>query len=106
MAPSRIEMEPYLESLDDKDGKDIELDTLQDIVVTPQAVYTTTEFDSQDFDDDIEHGSDGTAALLGSDTITRSRGGEQVPFRPGSVWSQVGSIVVEVSFYNFQIIIL
>ena len=103
MAPSRIEMEPYLESLDDKDSKDIELDTLQD---TPQAVYTTTEFDSQDFDDDIEHGSDGTAALLGSDTITRSRGSEQVPFRPGSVWSQVGSIVVEVSFYNFQIIIL
>lgn len=90
-------------SLDGRDSDDIELDTLQDIAVTPQG-YSMAEYDLQDFDDDIEHGSDGGAALLGSDG--RTKGNERIPFRAGSIWSQIGSIVVEVSVQNLQSIIL
>ncbi|OJA11197.1 hypothetical protein AZE42_06241 [Rhizopogon vesiculosus] len=86
-------MELSPERVDDKSSDDIELDTLQDITVTPQAGYRAAEYDSQDFDEDIEHGSDGSAALLGSGG--RTRGNERIPFRAGNVWSQVGSIVVE-----------
>ncbi|KAG2139058.1 Mg transporter [Suillus clintonianus] len=85
--PSRNEIELPLQNL----GDDVGLDTLQDILVTPRADYRTAEYDSQDLDDDIEHGSDGSAALLGSGG--RIRGHERIP--SGSVWSQVGSIVVE-----------
>ncbi|KAG1749551.1 Mg transporter [Suillus lakei] len=86
--PSRNEMESCLQHV----GDDIGLDILQDIVVTPlQMDYRTAEYDSQDLDDDIEHGSDGSAALLGSGG--RTRGPERIP--SGSIWSQIGSIVIE-----------
>ncbi|KAG0692383.1 Mg transporter [Suillus ampliporus] len=91
--PSRDEIESSLQHVDDKDSDDIELDTLHDILVTPRAGYMTAEYDSQDFDDDIDHGSDGSTALLGSGG--RTRGNERIPSHVGSVWSQVGSIVVE-----------
>ncbi|KAG2359727.1 solute carrier family 41 member 1 [Suillus spraguei] len=67
------------------------MDTLQEILVTPQADYRTVAYDSQDIDDDIEHRNDGSTALLGSGG--RTRGPERIASR--SVWSQVGSIVVE-----------
>jgi solute carrier family 41 len=87
--PTRNDIESPLEHV----GDDIRLDTLQDILVTPRAGYTTTvNYDSQDIDDDIEHRSDGSSALLGSGE--RSKRPERKP--PGGVWSQVGSIVVEV----------
>ncbi|OAX36013.1 Mg transporter [Rhizopogon vinicolor AM-OR11-026] len=86
-------MESSPERFHDKHSDDIELDTLQDIAVTPQAGYRAAEYDSQDFDEDIEHGNDGSAALLGSGG--RTRGNERIPFRAGNIWSQVGSIVVE-----------
>lgn len=97
-------MELPREHVDDKDSDDIELDTLHDIPATPQAGYRTAEYDSQDFDDDIEHGNDGSATLLGSGE--RTRGTERIPFREASVWSQVGSIVVEVSDLKLQRIAL
>ncbi|KAG1778388.1 hypothetical protein EV702DRAFT_1220202, partial [Suillus placidus] len=89
----RNEIESFLQHVDDKDSDNIELDTLQDILVTPRASYRTAEYDSQDFDDDIEHIDDGGAALLGSGR--RTRGNERTPSGTGKVWSQVGSIVVE-----------
>jgi len=97
-------MELSRESVSDKDSDNIELDTLHDIPATPQVGYRTAEYDSQDFDDDLEHGSDGSATLLGSGG--RTRGNERIPFRKASVWSQVGSIVVEVSDLNLQRIAL
>lgn len=86
--------ESFLQPVDDKDSDNIELDTLQDILVTPRASYRTAEYDSQDFYDDVEHTSDGSAALLGSGG--RTRGNERILSSTGRVWSQVGSIVVEV----------
>jgi solute carrier family 41 len=86
--PTRNDIDSPLEHV----GDDIRLDTLQDILVTPRADYTTVNYDSQDIDDDIENRNDGSAALLGSGE--RSKRPERKP--PGSVWSQVGSIVVEV----------
>ncbi|KAG1736926.1 Mg transporter [Suillus paluster] len=91
--PSRNEIESSSQRVDDKDSDDIELDTLQDILVTPRAGCRTAEYDLQDFDEDIEHRSDGSAALLGSGGGTR--GNERILSRTGSLWSQVGSIVVE-----------
>ncbi|KIK47693.1 hypothetical protein CY34DRAFT_190899 [Suillus luteus UH-Slu-Lm8-n1] len=85
--PTRNDIESPLEHI----GDDIRLDTLQNILVTPQAGYTTVNYDAQDTDDDIEHRSDGSTALLGSGE--RSKRPERKP--PRSVWSQVGSIVVE-----------
>jgi solute carrier family 41 len=90
----RNETESFLQRVDDKDSDNIELDTLQDILVTPRANYRTAEYDLRDFDDDVEHISDGSAALLGSSG--RTRGNERIPSGTGRVWSQVGSIVVEV----------
>ncbi|KAG2073486.1 hypothetical protein BDR04DRAFT_1050215 [Suillus decipiens] len=87
------ETESFLQCVDNKDGDNMELDTLQDILVTPQASCRTAEYDSQDFDDDVEHLSDGSASLLGSGR--RTRGNERIPSGTGRVWSQVGSIVVE-----------
>lgn len=86
--------ESFLQPVDDKDKDNIELDTLQDILVTPQESYRTAEYDSQDFYDDVEHINDGSAALLGSSG--RTRGSERILSNTGRVWSQVGSIVVEV----------
>jgi solute carrier family 41 len=89
----RNETESFLQRVDDKDSDNIELDTLQDILVTPRANFRTAEYDLRDFDDDVEHISDGSAALLGSSG--RTRGNERIPSGTGRVWSQVGSIVVE-----------
>lgn len=89
----RNETESFLQHVDDKDSDNIELDTLQHILVTPPASYRTAEYDLRDFDDDVEHISDGSTALLGSGG--RTRGNERIPSGTGRVWSQVGSIVVE-----------
>ncbi|KAG1856624.1 hypothetical protein DFJ58DRAFT_727072 [Suillus subalutaceus] len=85
--PSTNEIESPLQHV----GDDIGLDTLQGILVKPQTGYRTPTYDSQDIDDDIEIRNDGSAALLGSGG--RTRGPERIP--SGSVWSQVGSLVVE-----------
>ncbi|KAG1819792.1 uncharacterized protein BJ212DRAFT_1479021 [Suillus subaureus] len=89
----RNETESFLQRVDGKDSDNMELDTLQDILVTPRASYRTAEYDLRDFDDDVEHISDGSAALLGSGG--RTRGNERILSGTGKVWSQVGSIVVE-----------
>ncbi|KAG2132842.1 solute carrier family 41 member 1 [Suillus bovinus] len=87
------ETESFLQHIDDKDSDDVELDVLQDILVTPRATYRTAGYDPQDFDDDAEHIDDGSDALLGSGG--RTRGNERIPSGAGRVWSQIGSIVVE-----------
>ncbi|KAG1799363.1 Mg transporter [Suillus plorans] len=89
----RNETKSFLQRVDDKGSDNVELDTLQDILVTPHARYRTAEYDSQDFDDDVEHIGDGSDALLGSGG--RTRGNERIPSGTGRVWPQVGSIVVE-----------
>lgn len=87
--PTRNDIESPLQHV----GDDIGLDTLQDILVTPQTDYRTVNYDSQDIDDDdTEHRSDGSAALLGSGRRTKEP--ERTPSR--SIWSQVSNIVVEV----------
>jgi solute carrier family 41 len=85
--PSRNDIESPLQHVSD----DIGLDTLQEVLVSPRTSYRTATYDLQDTDDDIELRSDGSAALLGSGG--RARELERIP--SGSVWSQVGNIVVE-----------
>jgi solute carrier family 41 len=92
--PSRNDIESPLQHVSD----DIGLDTLQEVLVSPRTSYRTATYDLQDTDDDIELRSDGSAALLGSGGRTREL--ERIP--SGSVWSQVGNIVVEVRGYNLQ----
>ncbi|KAH7928154.1 hypothetical protein BV22DRAFT_1083496 [Leucogyrophana mollusca] len=73
----------------DGSGDDIELDLLEDIVVTPRPNHRNEEYDSQDFNVEQEDGE----ALLGSGS--RTRGLERLEPGARRVWAQVSSIVVE-----------